>query len=434
MTSTRSRLDVVGAFWPAAHPEKRLPGRLTFSPYDGGRLDVVGSFHDPREVIAKAGAQADGPIRVGLSELVGGESPPIRILADTTEGPATLEQCLGAQSAYHIPLVLCGANIAESEPLRFQTADFRIPHFIPWSGISGFSSWLHSWNDPHRPRLKEVHISYTPVPEASTDIPHGRLLLRMPYRFRFDRIPESPIEETSILELQFADSGSVADVLQTHHALQVLMAIALAAPVQVAETRVQVDGEQGIHIHAQGVGAGSSVSKTPTPHRINWLFTYTDLGGLNGIGRWLTISREFRPAVAALWTHWYAPHWYHDLQFFNMVAAAEAIERIQQNKQTFKLKQALKKLADQAGLPFLSVIGHPDRWAESVVRTRDNHVVHFGLRGDPEGEALYWLTRSVYILVVLCLLRKCGVTEDNLPRPETCPWMATLAQKLSIDG
>ena len=73
MDSSRTTLDAIGSFRPATHPEKRLPGRLTFDPGDGGRLEVVGSFHDPKDVIAKADKEADGS--VGLFELLGLDSP-----------------------------------------------------------------------------------------------------------------------------------------------------------------------------------------------------------------------------------------------------------------------------------------------------------------------------------------------------------------------
>ena len=421
-------LDVIGAFWPAARAGRRLPGRLTFDPGNGGRLEVVGSFHDPKEVIAKAGRQADGSVSVGLSELLGLDSPAIRVIGDTAAGPVTLEQCLGGQGTYHVPLVLSGAHIPDGEPLRFQTAAFYIHHLVFWTGISGFSGSLDYRADAHRP--EEVHISYRPVPETSVDMPRGRLVLRFPYRLRYDRVPESPVEETSALELEFAEPGSIVDVIQAHHALQVLMSIAVAAPVRVTETLVQPPGGNQLQVHAQGVGAGSYAGNGRAVRRADMLFTYTDLGELSGIGRWLTISEKFWPAISALATRWYTPELYHDLQFFNMATAAEAFARIRQDEQSVKFEQALKALAGLAGAPFQSMIGGVDDWAKRVVRTRNDHIVHYGLRGDPDSEFLYWLTGSLYVLVVLCLLRECEVPEENLPNPRSSPWMATIARKL----
>ena len=77
------------------------------------------------------------------------------------------------------------------------------------------------------------------------------------------------------------------------------------------------------------------------------------------------------------------------------------------------------------------MIGDIDSWATLVVRTRNEHVVHRGRNGDPHGELLYWLTCALYVLIVLCLLRECGVPKEHLPTPESRPWMATIARRLA---
>lgn len=425
MDSSRTTLDAIGSFWPAAHPEKRLPGRLTFDPSDGGRLEVVGSFHDLKDVIAKARKEADGSM--GLSELLGLDSPAVRIGGDTTDGPVTLDQCLGAQATYHVPLVLSGAHLSNSEPLRFHAAQFSIPHLIGWSGTSGLRSSLVVRDDPRR--TEEIRIIYRPVPKAIVDIRDGQLALHYPYHFRGDHVVESSIEQTCTMELRFTDPGCLVDVLGVHHALQALVSIAVGAPVRVTRTRVQANGGPWLDVHARGVGAGSD-TRSVSLRRDEMLFTYANLGGLDGIGRWLKVAKTFWPAIAALTSRLDSRDVFDELQFFNMVTAAEAFERIRQGKQDLNFKRALRTLAALAGPSFQSVVGDVDGWATRVVRTRNDHVVHRGLCGDPDGESLYWLTGSVYVLVVLCLLRTCEVPEENLPNRESCPWMATVARKL----
>ena len=435
-------LDTIGSFWPAARPEERLPGRLTFDPTDGGRLEVLGSFHDSQEVLARAPAEADGSVSVGVATLLGFDSPAIRILGDTTDGPVTLERCLPtqlqmgggtSQSTYHIPLVLSGTHIPDGEPLLFQKAEFGIPHFVRWSRTSGLSPSLIV-HDASR-RLEEIRITYTPLLEATVELPHGQLLLHLPYRFHGDHIVESSIEQACTFELRFADPGGVVDALEAHHALQALLSIAVGTPVRVAETRVQSAGGPWLRLHTRGVGAGAHSSGVPKLDRSDVLFTYTDLGGLKGVGRWLTMSKKFWAAIAPLMSRWYAPDLYDELQFFSMVTAAEAFYRIRvQTRKREPLERMLKRLADLAGLPFQSMLGDVDGWATRVVRTRNEHVVHRGLGGEPDGESLYWLTGAVYVLVVLCLLRECDVPEENLPKSQTCPLMATISRKLTKMG
>lgn len=405
----------------------RLPGRLTLNPSDGGRLKVVGSFHDQDEVIAKTPADANGVVSVGLSTLLGLDAPPIQIFGDTAEGAVTLNQCLGAGGTYHVPWVLSGAHVAGSAP-EFQAADFGIPQFAWWSGTSGLDSSLIVRDESRR--VEEIRVIYRPVPEAVVDLPHGQLALRLPYVFRGDHVVESSVAQASTLEIRFADPSSITDVLQAHHALQALMSIAIAAPIGVSETRVETASEGWLHVHARGVGAGFYTDGRTTADRGDVLFTYAQLGELQGVGRWLTMVKKFWPAIASLTSRWYAPDLYDELQFFSMVTAAEAFERIRLDKQQVKLKPALMTLADLAGPPFRSVVGDVNGWATRVVRTRKEHVVHFGLCDAPDGESLYWLTSSLYVLVVLCLLRQCDVPVKNLPTPKNSHWMGTVANRL----
>ena len=137
-------------------------------------------------MITKARAEAHGAVSVGLSELLGLDSPAIRIIGDTTDGPVTLDQCLGDMGTYHVPLVLSGAHIPDSEQLRFQKAEFGIPHFVRWSGTSGLSHSIVFRDDSRR--VEEIRIIYTPVSEAAVDLPHGQLMLRLPYQFRGDHV------------------------------------------------------------------------------------------------------------------------------------------------------------------------------------------------------------------------------------------------------
>ena len=44
------------------------------------------------------------------------------------------------------------------------------------------------------------------------------------------------------------------------------------------------------------------------------------------------MSKTFRPVIAALMSRWYAPDLYDELQFFSMVTAAEAFERLRLQK------------------------------------------------------------------------------------------------------
>ena len=427
-------LDTIGTFWPVGRPKRRLPGRLTFSPEDGGRLQIAGSFHDPKEVIARAQREADGSVHVGLAELAGLNAPRMRILGETTNGRVTLEECIEGQGTCHIALILCGAHISNNELLRFQAAEFGIREFVRWSGESGLDDalFLHERID----QIERIQITCNPVPEKVISIPGGQLTVRLPYDIHGDHLQEVAIRQNWKIERRFADTGSIQDVYRTHHSLQALISLGTSMPVTVNGTRVQLRNGDWLDLHFRHTGSETITQNNQQYRPQDVLFSYEDLNGLSGIARWLEISTKFWPVIGTVMTRWYAPDLHLELQFFNMVIAAEAFDRIRQARKERKrtLKKRLKAMTDLVGPAFHDVIKDADWWTTAVVVRRNEDVAHIGNPGrtEPKAEPLYWLTASVYILVVLCLLRQCGMTKDQLPNKRRCPWMATVAHKLKL--
>ena len=430
VTSPHTPLDIIGSFWPATRPERRVPGRLTFDHDNGRRLELCGTFHDLQEVIDKALAKQEGQVPIGISELLGLDSPPIRILGDTTEGRVTLDRCLGAQSTYHVPLVFRGAHFLDNEPLQFEAARFDILHIEKWIGKSSLDRSSSVRKDSNQ--VEQIHIFCTPVGDTTVEMPSGQLRLAFEYQLSGDHIVESTIKQNCVLELRFTNPVPIDEVFEIHDALQALISIGVSAPVRV-EARVRSVDRGWVQVQGSSFGTKDDRNEVRNVRPFDRLFTYDDLGGLSGIGLWLTKSKKFRLVIGLLMSRWNAPNLYGELQFFNMVTAAETFARIQCQKQNFDFSKKLKMLANNAGAPFRSVVDDVSKWANLVVRIRNNNVVHRGLRNNPDGEVLYWLTGSLYILVVLCLLRECKVPEENLPNPETCPWIATVARKLRKD-
>lgn len=167
-----SDLDVLGSFWPAGQPDNRMPGRLALDVTRGPALELCGSFHNPGRVVEQARA-ADGSVFVGLTEILGSDSPPIRILGDTTLGPVSLDHCLvgttslslgssGSSTAEYHPLqVFQGAHFDDHTPLQFDAITFQLGHLAEWIARSGLCI------DPQRDPKAVGHIRIT-VPPSRT--------------------------------------------------------------------------------------------------------------------------------------------------------------------------------------------------------------------------------------------------------------------------
>ena len=143
----------------------------------------------------------------------------------------------------------------------------------------------------------------------------------------------------------------------------------------------------------------------------NMLFTFSEIGGLEGLAKLLDVADRYRIVVSTLVGNLYAPSPYSEGMFFNACTAAEALRRIQLKKQSINLKRELKELACQAGDVFEALVGDVDQWAKRVAKVRVNLVVHPGLSASGDKQEIHWLAESLHILVVLCLLSEAGVRE-----------------------
>ena len=157
------------------------------------------------------------------------------------------------------------------------------------------------------------------------------------------------------------------------------------------------------------------------------LFAFDDIGGLGGIRAWLNLAGKYSVVVALLVSHWYVPPLYQEQRYFNAVVAVETLIRIRRNKNSITLRKALGDLVQEVDSLFGPLVGDLKGWTQEVVRTRDNYVVHPGLRGNSDGYRLYLLSESIYVLVVIALLRECDVSDHslkNIQNHEHFKWLA----------
>lgn len=428
-------LDVLGSFWPAGQPGKRLPGRLTLDVKKGPVLELCGSFYDFERVAEQASA-ADGSVSVGLSEMLGSGSPPIRILGDTTQGPVSLDHCVvgrsswsfgsGSSTAEYVALgAFQGAHFENHTPLEFDAITFRLGHLAEWIARSGVH--IDPRPNPKAGELTRMTVSPPERNAVSTDL--GELVLACRYIPRGDGIVGVRVDRDCSFKLRAPEGRSLDQILEVAAAVQDLVTIGVAAPSRILGIWLSHSStERPIQLWANWRGSDGDTGKSRATHPAEMLFTYDLVGGLDGVGRWLKVWKEFSLCAGTLTSRWYTPQTgYSD--FFSAVTAAETFERIRRRKQTLKLNDALCKLVSAVGKPFRDLIADVNRWVNLIVQTRSNHVVHPGLCGDPDGEDLYWKTELVYTLVVLRLLRECGLPEAALPNRDNCEPMRRLANR-----
>ena len=418
-------LDAEGLFWLADKPDEKVAGHLKTDGKQGAELALIGSFHDRDSAFV--------------------ESPePIRIQGLAGNKQLTLDACFlisrsvkipGVdQEIYRVPIVLDGAYFEMNEELSFNGFHLRLRHLEHWIGRTEITEE----HDVSPAGNRRVSISDTEPESIDTHTKHGKLSLYFGHSIQGGQF-ERKILEFQQFRFDFQKRQSLERILGFCGSLQDLVTMGIDAPTTIMEVclfhpDIKTKLKSGkffyypIRLHMQYRGTDLPDAQM-TIHNSYALFTFDDIGGLEGIARWLEYAEKFRPVIGALLAQWYIPQMYADSRFFNAITAAEAFERIWRNPKNLKLLPALQSLTAKAGDTFRILVGDVDHWAKKVTKTRHNNVVHRGFHEDEEPD-LYLLSESVYFLVALCLLQECGVPEATLSKMQRHQRFRSLKERI----
>ena len=426
-------LDLEGLFWRPEEPDRQLAGRLRFDPKDGAVL----SFIEPLRL-----SRTDNATRP-LTDLLGGRSEDtdgIRFLGVAGSHVLTLDQCLLSGSSlrspgitqhrYQVATVLTGAHLGTEDLISFTSVSVQLSDLASWVGRSGLSV------DSLPARAGEptgIRLTYESVPSIETETEDGSIIVAFPWRCQLNRLEKSMVEHKCALEYRFLAPQPLSKIMRLCSSLRNLLTICAQAPSDILDTKLthaNLDRPIGLYVKWIGGGAEKEQREDALIRRSRMTFTFDDVGGLDGIRSWLKLANRYS-VVALLVSHWYVPPLYQEQRYFNAIVAAETLIRIRKEEQHVNLKQGLQELAGEVDAIFPPLIGDLTAWPGEVVRTRDNFVVHPGLRGNSDGYRLYLLSESIYLLVVLTLLRECGVSLDSLKNIRNHEHFSWLADQLA---
>ena len=404
-------LDIDGLFWPEEEPENQLAGRLRFDTQNGARLSLIGGF---------GGLEQFGTI--GEPRCIDGVAGKrLLTLADCRQDGQSLEMPGIARERYYVPRILSGGHLSRNKLDCFRSVSVRLHHLERWVNKSGTTVQYDSSEDGRS--LSRLALDFEPLKTVEIEMDQDTLELQFPCQLTLD--PFDPtIRQFAALAMQFHEPVSLEEAITPCTAIQDLVTIGLDSPAvisQVSLTHSEVEREMSdgravldpIELHAK-FRSGQVAQNEYNPHPAMMLFTFDHIGGLNGVARWLDVSREFSPVVGTLLAHQYLPSIHVENRFLNAVVAIEALERIRTQKQQIQLRNALRRAVENAGPIGLDLVGCSDRWASEVRDMRVLNVIHRGLNEDIDYPRMYELSESIYILVVINLLQECGVRQSML--------------------
>ena len=462
-----------GTFWTVDEPERQVGGRLSYDPAEGSTLSLTGAFIlDPAAALGEAGKQL-----VRINGLAGGKVLTLEhcLLTNTTIGIGD-----SITARYYVRYVFAGVRFERDEEISFDDLMIRFDQLTYWVGQRPFTVSFES-SEPYRlANVKTSSITYTFPDVQSGPMQDGEARLGGVQSITGDQITEMRIRHQAQLGLHYVEPRDLAGLTSDINSLQDIITLATDTPTvpeEVVLRRVDITRDRGQGIEAQipvemyYPNAVERVRREQQRRANEILLPFEKTGGIATIGKWMGISRQYRIVVGYLLSLRYSMKLPEENRFTNAISAAETYHRLsprfpnvirprtEYKSYRRKIVKAVNKvvgvnvgnwvgdmlifaneprlvdrlteLANHAGTNFTAVVGDVATWA-SVVTTARNRLTHQDESQPFEREIgdLTALAESLYILMLICIIRECDVTDEALANIPNAPRVRFLAAEI----
>ena len=135
-------------------------------------------------------------------------------------------------------------------------------------------------------------------------------------------------------------------------------------------------------------------------------FTFDDLGGIDGVRRWLTVAADYRTELARVMATRYREGMVLEDRIMNVSAVLDSFDKHRRNDDDAHYVERINHCIEFAGRPFLDLIAQDfAEWAKSVKETRHD-LAHHRERFRAEGSVGdHILAEQLFWLFAICMLR-----------------------------
>jgi hypothetical protein len=406
-------IDVKGYFGLPDQPEEaRVPGQLVFSTAHGGSLSLIGRLS-------------------GLGR------QPSRLVGEAEGQSYTLEDCLQAFSApvqgkqgLLVQRVIVGAVYAKDEPVTADRVSLELANLTHWAGTAGYAEAIHH-GEGEQPAGRWT-LSSDPIQPLSVSIPAGTLQLEQRRGWTGDGITSRTLTQAAWFHAQFNEVLPLPDVIDVASDLQDLVSIGTDRPAAFKHFRLwhpdfyrEVPNgrqiRQPVDYLAEWNARPDEQKRPPNEH--DMAFTFTELGGMDGVAEWLKVAAKYRSTLGRVMNTRYERRMFVEDRLLDRVAALEAFHREwkRTGKETVWLVDRLTELAGLARDAFTELVGDPQAWSKRVKKERDNIAHHKGRPAHQNSGDIYFSAEAAYWLFVLCMLRLMKAPAAVFDHITSCP-------------
>jgi len=359
---------------------------------------------------------------------------------------------------YYVNRIITGHLFEDGEDLTFDRCSIAFDQLPTWVHRSGVQVSLQTQTPDISASPDKITIEFTPLQDEIAQIGDEILRLSSTWTLGGNNITQTYLNQGTYLELKYPAAQPLDTILDDVKHFQDLLTLATAAPTVPEEitlwrediVRELPSGEQRPQAMDYYAGQLAERVRLDAPQSSGKvLFQFNDIGGLPTVAQWVKVAREYRTVLGSLLSIRYAAGLYVENRFNNVISAAESLHRLRfpnevmpdekfqqiiseilsdvrksrQRWLKYKLKYTneprlwdrLDGLVQYAGAAFAILYDDLKSWITVVTESRNRLTHHDKERAiDFQSGDLYFLTESVFVLVMLCMFRECGVGDDVL--------------------
>lgn len=439
-------IEAPGQWWLPENPDHKVSGTLVIRESGEAELRLIGTLRSPFYGGDVATA-IDGTTTITHSSRSmhnAGLYP--RILGQAGSKEYTLDDCFQTQlrenlfgdalglESIHVHQVLQGAWFEQGEGLEFTRLVLHMDWLAYWVELSGISENRIVDSMERTLTLRSIES------QQFEGLDGTRMMLGQSWEVSGDGITERRLTQDFYFEVEAPTLMPLNALLSQAGALQDLVSIATgkrAAFKSISLRHPDVATRRGDtrYLSAIDLFAQWQVKNASTPKRLtsyDMPFSLTQLGGVDGISRWLNAVAEHIPALSRVMTAQYGSTYVGDL-FLNCAAALEGYDRDRHGDDIYYLER-LKRCVVHAGDLFAYLVDDTDAWARAV-KNRRNDLAHHNAGVEAATTEQRLLGSSAYWLFVLCLLRDASAPDavfDNIRQVGSFQWLKLQLTDLAL--
>ena len=390
-----------GMFWLPTNPDQRVRGTVVVD--DGGiTLHTVGELLKPTiqtiEPQTIEGIVSEHHIKIL-------ECAPLKI----SRGLVSAED----QITWHCLAAFRGDQYEGDVPNRIVSAKIWLTSLEDWAhhfrgldvteeGDLITVSWSKSQAElAHRWGLGKVAIGQT-IDSSRED--------------RRGRVTTASAAVNTFFRLEFDQPQSWNAAIDAASSLQALVSIAKGEAPAIEKIEIE---EATTTPHAHLSAFYTPVVRGPgVPIQHNPLFTLDELGGIEGVAKWLDVIRDRVSLRTGLLIDRYIQPGFITDRTGHLLIACEVYQRVRMRNPNQKVRLStdiLKPMLKHAGESFREWIGDPQAWTRKISDFRSNEgVAHFQQYESQltDVSEIHEINQQLYMLAISCILSDCGFPES----------------------